>query len=434
MVTRFGARLHVVVINDRSRLIGGASGLALLSARLMAALGARVTFITGDTGEDCSLGREGIDVVPLGCSPIEGSLMEHGVSGLHNRRAYSTISRFIAEHDTPTTVYHLHNWAKILSPAVFRALRPVSKRLLVSAHDFALVCPNLGYTDFQRSGQSCDRTPLSTGCLLTHCDRHSYSHKIWRVIRSVERRAAIDFSHAGSLVTVIHPDMIEYFVRGGIPRDRIRVVRNPVSPYRASRVTAEANADLFFIGRLVHEKGPDLAAEAARLAGRRLRMIGDGDMRDSLMQRYPEVVFEGWRSHEQISALVGDARALVLSSRLPETFTLVAHEAMRSGIPVVAFSDVDCREAAAIGAAIVVPPREASDLAAGIRVLDSDAAAARISAAAHTEGWRFSNTSESWRDALLKCYDELLNQTSSTIHHAALFSGRSSSLYSSNRQ
>jgi glycosyltransferase involved in cell wall biosynthesis len=400
---------RVVVLSDQSAMVGGAEALALLSAQLMADAGVDVTFIAGDAGEHCPLDRSKIEMIVLGDTPAgQGALAKDGMQVLYNTRAKALIEGIVAARDTPETVYHLHNWSKILSPAVFWALRVVSSRLFISAHDFSLVCPNLSYTDYQQGGEPCPLTPLSPACVLTHCDRKTYAHKLLRVARSVHLRFALDLAKTGTLIGIIHADMAEYFIRGGVPHDRLRVVRNPVKPYTATRVQAEANSDLFFVGRVVHEKGVDLAAEAARLTGRRLRVIGDGAAREDLERHYPNVVFEGWRSHEEIASLMKEARALIVSSRLPETFTLVAHEAMRSGVPVVAFSDVDCREAAEVGAAIVVPPREATSLAEGIRRLDDDEAAAQMSQMAFELGPRFSNTAETWAEELLHHYSELL--------------------------
>lgn len=400
---------RVVIISDRSSRIGGAEIMALMSAEQMAAADVPVTFITGDDGADFPLDRAKVELIALGdTAPEEGGYIWKSATGLYNRRARALISRFIAQRDSPDTVYHLHNWSKILSPSIFLALRDVTSRLFISAHDYAMVCPTLSYSDM-KSGGACQLTPLSRACLLSACDRRSRLHKVWRVARLIERRAFIDLAATRTSIGVIHPDMVEYFSRGGVPVERLRVVRNPVEAYSATRVRAEANADLFFIGRVVFEKGVDLAAEAARMVGRRLRVIGDGPMREPLQQRYPEVVFEGWRSHAEIGRLIGEARALVLPSRLPETFTLVAHEAMRSGVPVVAFSDVDCQEAAAIGAAVTVPPREASSLADGLRRLDDDEAAARMSQLAFDNAHLFSNTAATWREAMLDCYAELLD-------------------------
>lgn len=399
----------MIVLSDQSSLVGGAEAMALLSARGMAEAGLPVTFACGDSGADCPLDRAAIDVVALGGKPLlEMGSLTSGITGFYNRAAHAFVRDIVRRHDTPRTIYHLHNWSQIFSPSIFRALRPVADRLFLSAHDFALVCPTSAYTNYQSADEVCPLVPLSAACLRTNCDRRSYMHKLWRAGRSIQRRLALDFTMARSTIGVIHPDMTEYFTRGGVPPERLSVIRNPVKPYRAERVRAEANRDIFFVGRVVHEKGIDLAAEAARAVGRRLRVIGDGDLRPTLAKQYPEILFEGWRTHEEIGALVAEARALVVPSRLPETFTLVAHEAMRSGIPVVAFSDVDCSEAAALGGAIVVPPREASGLAAAFRRLDDDATVERISHVAFEMGPLFSNTASTWIADLLQNYARLL--------------------------
>ncbi len=412
---------RVVVLSDVSWPLGGAEALALKSARLLAEAGVPVTFIAGDTAEKCPLDRAVIEVIALGGSPLlDRDIADRGLAGIHNTKAQRLMTDFIRDRDQPDTIYHMHNWSQIMSPAVFHALRPVADRLFLSAHDYALVCPNLSYSNYQKGGEICTLKPLGLSCLTTHCDRRAYSHKLWRSVRSVALKMAIDLGHTRALVSIIHPMMTDYYVRGGIARDRIRVLRNPVQPYSRERIPAEANQDILFVGRVVHEKGVDLAAEAARMVGRRLRVVGDGPLRAELAARYPEVVFEGWKTHPEISALARQARCVVVPSRLPEMFTLVAHEAMRAGLPVVAFSDVDGQEAADLGGAIVVPPREASSLAEGLRRLDDDAAVERISRIAFEQCAQFSNTDESWRDAMLACYAELLAQAASGRQHSAM--------------
>ena len=76
----------------------------------------------------------------------------------------AALRRWIDEHDTPGTVYHLHNWHKVLSPSALGSLRKVASRLVVSTHDFFLACPNGGYFNFPRQ-QTCNLTPLGLACL-----------------------------------------------------------------------------------------------------------------------------------------------------------------------------------------------------------------------------------------------------------------------------
>lgn len=326
---------RVVILNDFSVMRGGATGTALASERLLRDRGVPVTFIAGDDARSSdreSVPAEGVNIGGkhiLALSPAIAAL-----KGLHNSEAGSAISKWIDTYDTSRTVYHLHGWTKILSPSVFGALRPVASRLVISAHDFFLVCPNGGYFNFQRA-RPCELEPMGVRCLCTACDRRSYGHKLWRFARQNVRTALFDLRSSVGAVLPVHDEMVPHLVKGGIPRERLHIMRNPVSPWRRARVRAESNRAFIFVGRLDEDKGADLLARAARRAGVAVRMIGDGPLKELLATEYSEVEQLGWRSRDDIVELVGDARVLVMPSRTRETFGIAALEAAMSGIPVV---------------------------------------------------------------------------------------------------
>src|SRR5690606_18577260 len=122
--------------------------------------------------------------------------------------------------------------------------------------------------------------------------------------------------------------------------------------------------------RLEEGKGPDLAAEAARRAGAKLRIVGDGPMRERLARDYPEVEFAGRRTRAEIGDLAAGARALVMPSRYPEPYGLVAAEALWSGLPVIlADTAFLAPEILAAGAGLACNPRDADALAAAMQRL-----------------------------------------------------------------
>ncbi|MBK8199998.1 MAG: glycosyltransferase family 4 protein [Acidobacteria bacterium] len=400
----------VVILNDRSEALGGATSLALLSARLLHAAGLKVVYVTGDSGARHGL-PYGIRVVALGGLPLLDQPFARRVrDGFDNEAAFRLVRDVIAAEDGPDTVYHLHGWAQTLSPAVFRALAPVEERLVVSAHDFSLVCPNGSYFNFQ-TDTVCPLVPLSGACLATHCDKRKRAEKAFRVLRILRRQQLISLARTPALIAMIHPAMEDWITRAGADHGRLRVLRNPVTPFCATRVEAERNADLFFIGRLQPEKGAVLAAEAARAAGRRLRVIGEGPERDLLASRFPNVVLEGWRSHSEIAGLIREARALVMPSRLPEPFGLVALEALQSGVPLIAFADsFVAQEAAGTGAAFLAGERSPEALAGAVRQLGSDDVVAAASRAGFENCRAFASTPDSWRDQMIALYDEQLSR------------------------
>jgi glycosyltransferase involved in cell wall biosynthesis len=401
---------RVVVISDRSVESGGAEIIALTSAIWLRRRGLPVTVLAGDAGQNERLAALGIEIVGMGQRPVIDLSPQAAIfRGTYNRRTTQFIADWIARNDTPGTIYHLHQWANILSPSAFRALRGINHRLVLTAHDYFLVCPNGGYIDYPRDSV-CQRVPLSTSCLAVNCDRRHYSHKVWRVARQLARMAMFDLSRSNVPITMLHPGMKAGFVRGGACAANLRVLRNPVEPLSTERICAQNNREFLFVGRVVREKGTDLLCHAAREAGVPLRVIGDGPMLTELSRKYPEFTFNGWCPREVVAHWAKKARALVMPSRYPEPFGLVAVEALWAGLPVVVgnrallASDIEASEGG-----LSYDPHDSGGLTALLtRIARDDALVERMSQRAFADSRWLASTHESWTDALLELYLERL--------------------------
>jgi glycosyltransferase involved in cell wall biosynthesis len=400
---------RIVVINDLSRPLGGASALAVQAALGFAQRGFAVTYVAGDAPPADGLGHPGVTTLGLGQARLLArGRLDAAVQGWWNRAAWRLVRGWIATHDTPATVYHLHGWSQILSPSVLAALAPVRHRLVISAHDFFLVCPTGAYADFP-GGAPCTRVPLGAACMMAACDRRGRLHKAWRIGRGAIQRAAMPL-HQCPQVLAIHPAMHAGLQRGGIPAAAIRVLPNPVVPWSASRIAAEANRAVLFVGRIEATKGADLALAAARAAAVPMLVVGDGALAERLRAEHPEAQFAGRLDPGQIIALARRARLLVMPSRYPEPFGLVAIEALRSGIPVVLPpSALLADDIVRIGAGVTVEPRDTGGFAQVLRRLgEDDAAVAAMSHAGFDRGATLALDPESWLDRLIDVFADRL--------------------------
>ncbi|GAA0535130.1 glycosyltransferase involved in cell wall biosynthesis [Rhizomicrobium palustre] len=395
---------RVVVINDYAKGGGGAAALARLSAEGLKAKGIDVVYFSGDA----ALQSEGIDAFALHEKPLLES--KAFVKGLYNSRAASELARWIDQHDTPRTIYHLHNWSHILSPAVFTPLKKVRGRVVLSAHDFFLACPNGGFVHYGTNAP-CGLEPLSAACLRSNCDKRSYAHKLWRSARQMVRNAVYDVAELAPRILTIHPAMHPYLQRSGISEPLMRALLNPVTPYHNGRIAAEDNRSILYVGRLDYEKGADLAAEAATKAGLSLVVIGDGPLRTELVARFPSVRFLGQQTKSEIAAHATKAAALVMPTRYPEPFGLVAVEALWSGLPVILpntsfFAD----EIDRLDAGVLFTPGDADALAQAMKILIVDPERRHeMSLSAFHNTRHLANTPEVWLQELLLEYRDLLN-------------------------
>ncbi|MFC2966697.1 glycosyltransferase family 4 protein [Acidimangrovimonas pyrenivorans] len=399
---------HVVIVNDSSTARGGATGLALLSARMLRARGIDVTLFTGDDGGNPELAEIGVEVVPVGGARLlQQPKWQAATAGLYNTQARDALAALIAERDTPATVYHVHVWSQILSPSIFTALQKVAPRVLAHAHDLFLACPNSVFTDYKR-GVPCRRRPLGLDCLTTNCDKRSYVHKLWRVARHAGLLRAFDQRLDWGGIAIIHPGMVPLMELGGYAAERLHVVRNPVTPYTDHRIEAERNDRLLFVGRVEADKGVRELVAAAAQAEMPLTVAGEGALRAELEAAHPEVAFAGWQDRAGIARLAARARAVVVPSRHAEPFGLVVAEASQSGLPVlVANSALLAPEIVDNGLGLGFDMARPGDLAAALqrfRAL-SDDAVARISRRGFDRVVALANTPESWIGDLLGLYD-----------------------------
>jgi len=402
---------RIVVLNDLARPKGGASFLALTSAREFAARGLRVTMITGDD-TPLSGDTDGIEFACLGTDRLlERPKLNAVFDGLYHRAGRDHVANWIARNDTPGTVYHLHGWSQILSPSIFDALKPVAPRVVSTAHDFFLTCPNGAHFDF-RSGTACTRKPLGSACLSAPCDRRSHAHKLWRYARHAIQRPRANAVDSRQLL--IHDAMRPFMRSAGIKDDRMRTVPNPVTAWTQAPVAAASNRDVLFVGRMEATKGIDLAAEACRTAGARLVAIGDGAMLQDLRRKYPEMEFCGRLNPAEIGEHARLSRLLVMPSRHMEPFGLTAVEALWSGLPVITSNRaLIASDIVESGAGLAIDPTDVGSFARAISMLlTDDAKVHRMSAAAINATRHLAMTTPEWIDTLLSIYCEILEAQS----------------------
>jgi len=118
------------------------------------------------------------------------------------------------------------------------------------------------------------------------------------------------------------------------PLKRCSIISNFVNTVDKSCLTKERNSRkaIAFVGRLSHEKGPDIFSEITKNINHPISMYGDGPMLQQLKDEYPHINFKGMCDMEKHWQ---DIRLVIIPSR-HEGLPLTALEAMARGIPVIA--------------------------------------------------------------------------------------------------
>ena len=214
---------------------------------------------------------------------------------------------------------------------------------------------------------------------------HGFVGGSWRgrLYEWLQVRAAV---RADAAIAVSAPIAARLARAGGAATTHL--LRNAVAPdpsalpRDAARAALGLPADAVlagWVGRLSHEKGPDVFLQALALADDRLHgvIVGDGPLRKSLVQQAQRhgiahrVHFTGLRA--QASRYLAAFDVLALTSRTEGT-PMVLLEAMWAGVPIVATAVGGVPDVLGADDALLCPKGDAAAIAAAIGRLGTDTA------------------------------------------------------------
>ena len=144
------------------------------------------------------------------------------------------------------------------------------------------------------------------------------------------------FHNAGAGTMVATPSLMTDLRERGFQRllPWTRGVDTNLYRPRPDRIFGSERPVFLYVGRISKEKNLE-AFLSADLPGVKA-VVGGGPLRAALERRYPQAVFTGPRSGEELARHYASADAFVFPSRT-DTFGLVMLEAMASGVPVAAY-------------------------------------------------------------------------------------------------
>ncbi len=309
--------LRVFQVHNRYRQAGGEDTVVAREAALLRSAGHDVVeFHTSNPDETLSAG------LTLLAAPW-------------NLRAAGRL-RSAAEEHRPDVV-HIHNTWWALSPASIRVLAKLDVPIVMTLHNYRLLCVN---AMLFRDGKPCE------DCVGSH-PWHGVQHACYRDSRAASTIAASTIDLHRRLRTWDSVDSLlaltefarDRFLAGGLSPEKLRVKQNFVDDPGRRYGEPSASKMVVVVGRISAEKGIRTLLEAWRRAapvGLELVVIGDGPLRQELeKQSQSSVRFVGSASSAEVADYMLRARALAFPSVVYEGQPMVLLEALAAGLPLV---------------------------------------------------------------------------------------------------
>ena len=193
-------------------------------------------------------------------------------------------------------------------------------------------------------------------------------------IRRWDRKAAARVTHYISNSEITRQRLEEFYGRES------RVIHPPVEIDRYLRAESAPEDWFLVVGALVGHKRMHTAFDAARRAGKRVKVVGDGPERERWAAEYADVAeFLGRVGDDELTDLYRRALALVIPN--VEEFGITAVEAQATGRPVLAVAEGGAVETVVQGVTgELVQPGEMADAMRDVDFTAFDPGAARSNA------------------------------------------------------
>lgn len=252
-----------------------------------------------------------------------------------NTAAAREITRAVAR-ERPD-VAHVHNTWFALSPSIVTALARAGVPVVMTLHNYRLLCSN---ALLFRDGRPCE------DCVGSH-PWHGVVHRCYRgsVVASAAAATTIAVNrgtwtrHVSQFLT-LNAFARERFIAGGLPADRLVVSGNFVGDPGPRLAPPSQSRTVLYVGRLTPEKGIGALVDAWAAAGpedMELLVVGDGPLREELQRRsVPGVRIAGWRPPDEVVTSMRGSRALLFPSQWYEGQPVTLLEALAAGLPVMA--------------------------------------------------------------------------------------------------
>lgn len=253
-----------------------------------------------------------------------------------SRQTYQEISALI-EQEQPDLA-HFHNTFPLISPSAFAACRAHGVPVVLTIHNYRLVCAN---AFLMRQGEICEK--CLGGNLLPalwyRCYRNSLPATMAQVWSQASNRWRGSYHRDVDCYIALTQFAADKLIAGGLPAQRF-----VIKPNFLPGDVEPGNGDggyVVFVGRLSEEKGVlTLLSAWEQLGNYPLRLVGDGPLRGALeaiaSERRLPVTFLGTQAKADVIRIIKDAALLVLPSEWYEGFPMVIIEAFACGTPVVA--------------------------------------------------------------------------------------------------
>jgi glycosyltransferase involved in cell wall biosynthesis len=257
------------------------------------------------------------------------------VNSIWSRHYYKEILKKIEKGKYD--IVHVHNYFPLLSPSILHACKKAKTKVVMSVHNYRLICPNAQMYVNGNICKECVGKVVPVQAILKKCYRKSAIISSAVVGMLAFHNFLDTWKNKVDGYICVSQFVKSQLVLGGFADEKLYVKYNFVT------TDIEPNFDsgqyYIYAGRLSEEKGIDILLKCFKNSNRELIIVGNGPLKETV-EKYakenPNIVYLGKRPLNEIYTLMAKAKALIFPSKWLEPFGRTIVEAFAHGTPVIA--------------------------------------------------------------------------------------------------
>lgn len=237
-------------------------------------------------------------------------------------------------------IIHVHNFFPIISPSVFWAAKKMKTPIVMTLHNFRLICPNALLFRNYKSCEICICSNFKLSAIKYKCYRNSYmqSFIVWAM--SSINTSIGTWKNKVQYFIPLTAFSKEKFVNSSINVPSSHFIIKPNFVDDPGENNSERSSDYLFLGRLSEEKGIKVLIESMEYlnSSKKIIVVGTGPLEESVKkaaEKFDNFIYLGFKKHSECIQLLKSCSALVFPSLWYEGFPMTILESFSTGTPVI---------------------------------------------------------------------------------------------------